>query len=101
MPNISLEEANVLQNLLVVSRGESGSRSRETTDIEDLHRLFEDKDKMGFIGRSLPSTLRKSKRILGLPNRSDNKHVVSSAMLEAARTRTVKVRTSVDLVVLF
>lgn len=92
MPNISLDEANVLESLLAISRRESKSSSGKLTDIEDLHKLFEDKDKIDVLSRSFPSTLRKAKRILGLPNRSDRKRVASSAILEAARTQTVKVR---------
>lgn len=92
MPNILLDDANVLAGLLSISRCEDRSRSKEISDIEDLHKLFEDKDRVESLSRSFPSTLRKSKRILGLLDRSDRKHTAYSAMLEAARTRTIKVR---------
>jgi hypothetical protein len=97
MPNISLDQANVLENLLNLSRGnEIESRTEKLTDIEDLHTLFADKPKLSALERAFPSTVRKSKRILGLPNRSSETHVSFSATVEAARTSTIKVRVIID-----
>lgn len=94
MPNISLDEANVLESLLVISRNHGGrSRSHDLADIEDLHTLFADKPKMIALERLFPSTMRKSKRILGVPNRKHKSaHVSASAKVEAARTNTIRVR---------
>jgi hypothetical protein len=101
MPNISLDQAGVLASLLVISRGdESESIPKKVTDIEDLHTLFEDKPKTRSLERAFPSTLRKSKRILGLPNRSNEKYVSSSAIVEAVKTNTIKVRDVTDCVLL-
>jgi len=101
MPNVSLDQAHLLDSLLVISRGkEIDSMPKKLTDIEDLHRLFADKTKLNALERAFPSTLRKSKRILGLPNRSNGRHISSSAKVEAARTNTIQVRAFLDCVLL-
>jgi hypothetical protein len=97
MPNITLDQAQVLDGLLVISRGkENESRPRRITDIEDLHRLFADNTKLNVLERAFPSTFRKSKRILGIPNRNNGRHTSSSAIVEAARTNMIKVRWPLD-----
>lgn len=92
LSNISLDDAAVLKSLLIISRGRHGVRQKELPDIEELHTLFSDKSKVMDMEREFPSTLRKSKRILGIPNRryKDGKIIPSSAKVEAARSRTVK-----------
>jgi hypothetical protein len=97
MPNISLDQAGVLESLLVISRGDKTAPNK-ITDIEDLHTLFADKPKLRALERAYPSTLRKSKRILGLPNRSNERHISSSANVEAARTNTIRVRIHLDII---
>lgn len=92
MPNISLHQATVLESLLAISRDhEIEPRPKPITDIEDLHVLFADRPKLSALERAFPSTLRKSKRILGLPNRSNDRHVSFSPNVEATRTNTIKV----------
>ena len=93
LSNISLDDAAVLESLLVISRGRHGVRQKEVLpDIEELHTLFLDKPKIMDMELEFPTTLRKSKRILGIPNRQykDGKIIPSSAKIEAARSRTVK-----------
>lgn len=94
MPNISLDDAHVLENLLDISRRYSEApRLHDKTEIEDLHRLFADKSKQDALEQSYPSTFRKAKRILGIPNRSDKKRRSISSSVEAARTKRIQVRT--------
>lgn len=93
LSNISLDDAAVLESLLVISRGRQDGQHKELLpDIEELHMLFADKPKAVDMEREFPTTLRKSKRILGIPNRryKDGKIIPSSAKIEAARSHTVK-----------
>src|ERR1700734_3522856 len=47
MPNISLDQAHVLDSLLVISRDhQTEPRPKPITDIEDLHILFADRPKL-------------------------------------------------------
>jgi hypothetical protein len=92
MPNISLDQAAVLENLLLASRSlDDNSTSTKLTDIEDLHRVIADQTKFQTLENSFPTTVRKAKRILGLPRRSRPSAVVASAAVEASRTHTLRV----------
>jgi hypothetical protein len=97
IPNISLDDAKSITSLLDMSRGGSGSggkqsRSHELTDIEDLHELLGDKNRMAVLHGALPSTMKKVKRILGISAKKNTESAQSSAAVEAARTRSIKVR---------
>ncbi|KAJ7287131.1 P-loop containing nucleoside triphosphate hydrolase protein [Mycena rebaudengoi] len=89
MPNISLDEVRSIRTLLGISRGTAGRESAEpaTTDIEDLHLLMANGDKLKEIEKSFPSTVKRVKRILAISTRASR---VSPA-LEAARTKEIKV----------
>jgi hypothetical protein len=91
MPNISLDEVRSIRTLLGISRGTAGRESAEpaTTDIEDLHLLMANGDKLKEIEKSFPSTVKRVKRILAISTRASR---VSPA-LEAARTKEIKVGT--------
>ena len=91
MPDISLEQAKVLDSLLMASREQGSVRVHGLRDIEDLHRLATDQPKLEALGRSFPSTIRQAKRLLGLPVRP-SKLPVSSAIVEAALTKKIQVR---------
>lgn len=94
MPNISLEQAKVLKSLLSISH-DSNSQSLgapSVTDIEDLHTLIEDRSKLDNLAISFPSTVKKARRILGLPTRSATRRVPSSAVVDAAISRRIEVR---------
>ncbi|KAJ7209787.1 hypothetical protein GGX14DRAFT_364698 [Mycena pura] len=85
MPNISLGQVETIRTLLGISRG-FGATGTADTDIEDLHLLFGDVNKLRKIEHSYPSTLKKVKRILAIQRNS-----LASPVLEAARTRKVQV----------
>jgi hypothetical protein len=88
MPNISVEQAKVLEHLLTISQG--GAKTRGVTDIEDLHTLIEDHPRLAVLETSSPSTVRNAKRILGIPIRR-SRETTSSAIVEAARKETIQV----------
>jgi hypothetical protein len=92
IPNISLEDAKDLGNLLVGSRGLGGQKlSRGLNDIEDLHMLISNQARFHAVEESFPGTTRKAKRILGLPLRKISGAQPVSAAVEAARTNTIQV----------
>ncbi|KAJ6497569.1 hypothetical protein C8R45DRAFT_822435 [Mycena sanguinolenta] len=84
MPNISLAEVKPIRNLLGISRGFSTEDS--ATDIEDLHLLLGDAEKLDRIRKSFPSTLKKTKKILAV-----QRFASVSPMVEAARSKAVQV----------
>lgn len=88
MPNISLAEADTLSSLLAILHT---SQANDMTDIEELHTLFKDLPRMGHLANTFPSTFRKAKRILGIPNRTNKQSVSVSPMVEAARTNNITV----------
>ncbi|TEB37698.1 hypothetical protein FA13DRAFT_1621598 [Coprinellus micaceus] len=84
MPNVSIPDARVLQDMLS-SSGRSGS------DIEDLHRLVsEDLPK---IEQKFPIVAKKGKRVLGIRRKkvSDKYSAQVSPILESARAGKVEV----------
>jgi hypothetical protein len=91
MPNISLDQAQVLQSLLVSYRErEDRLYTNETSDIEDLHLLFAEGATREGLERDIPGTVRTAKRILGIPLRK-SKSSPRSSMLEAALSRKIMV----------
>ena len=88
MPNISLDEAQVLKTLLHASRSLS-KRSKQLTDIEDLHELIAQPYVLRQIQRTSPSIVKKSRRILSLTKKV---RVEPSPVVEAARSHEPQVR---------
>jgi hypothetical protein len=91
MPNISLDQAAVIENLLRASRRLDNPSSAPLSDIEDLHTLIADQTKFKALEASFPGTTKRAKRILGLPPRTRPSVVVTSAAVEARRSNTVQV----------
>lgn len=87
IPNISLDDEHMLQGLLAIARG----TGHKTTDIEDLHLLIEDARRFQLAEVTYPSTIKKAKRILALPLRRNIRDTLRSPIVEAARTRSLKV----------
>lgn len=95
MPNISIEEARVLKDLLRMSRPWTSPHS--LTDIEELHNLVERRE-LDKLKKTSPSVVKKAKEILALPKkfrRIDRQ--LQSPMIEAARTKIIQVKPSVHL----
>jgi hypothetical protein len=91
MPNITIEQAGVLENLLRYSREQEASASESVTDIEDLDRLIRNGPRLQGLDASVPTIVRKAKRILGIPVRR-TKQVISSPIIDAAKTGEIQVR---------
>jgi len=90
MPNISIEEARVLKDLLRMSRPWSSPRT--LPDIEELHNLVEHRE-LDNLKRTSPSVVKKAKEILALPKKSRRiGHQLQSPMIEAARTKLIQVK---------
>ena len=87
MPNISIDEAKALKDLLRMSRKTSG-----LTDIEELHNIVSEHRNLAGITKSSPSLVRKAKQILSLPKKVPaNGHPMPSPLLEAARKKQIQV----------
>jgi preprotein translocase subunit Sss1 len=86
MPNISIEDARVLKDLLRMSRPPNRS---SLPDIEELHNLIQ-RDRLENLTRTSPSVVKKAKEILALSKKPRKKETLSP-MIEAARTKTIQV----------
>jgi hypothetical protein len=84
IPNVSIDDAKVLKDLLRASRA-----IPPLTDIEELHELMMNPAKLEQIAKTSPTVLRKAKQILLLPKRK--KGILISPAVEAARTRQIQV----------
>lgn len=101
MPNISIDDARVLKDLLQLSRVSAPFSSDEKlTDIEQLHDLFVQPRKLDIISRRSPALVKKSKQILGVSRRRINKGPLLSPSVEAATENTIQVSSGVLLLFL-
>jgi len=96
MPNISIDDARVMKDLLRVSRfnGSFNASDKPLTDIEELHELVQDHAKLEKIAKSSPTVVKRAKQILSLPKKIRVHQEVESPVIEAARTNRIQV--SVD-----
>jgi hypothetical protein len=94
IPNLQLADVHVLRQLL-----SAAYPTQRSTDIEDLHSLFQDVDLQKNLENRLPTTMRRAKRILGFPPRRGiaTQH---SPMIEAARTHEPQVATNYNVALL-
>lgn len=88
IPNISIDDAHVLKDLLRISHTLAIS---PITDIEDLHLLLSAPSRLGSLSKSSPSLLKRSKQILALPRRRAINSALLSPVVEAVRLNEVKV----------
>ena len=99
MPNISIDDAKVLKDLLRLS-DVSAPFNESLTDIEQLHDLFAKPRKLDIIlGRS-PALVKKSKQILAIPRKRMKRGPILSPLVEAARENMVQVSSEVPCHVL-
>ncbi|PPQ97622.1 hypothetical protein CVT26_002553 [Gymnopilus dilepis] len=94
MPNVSIDDAHVLKDLLRISRGSSRPPlERPLPEIEELHKLFEDDTKLDLLAKS-PVALNKARQILSVPKNSSSMQGrlgVCSPVVEASRSRRIQV----------
>lgn len=93
MPNISLDDAKALKDLLRDARRASPPNQGERlTDIEDLHRLVANHAKLDGIAKTSPTVVKKAKQVLQLPKKFRPQiGPLSSPIIEAARTKGIRV----------
>lgn len=93
MPNISLDDAKVLKDLLRDARRASPpNKGERLTDMEDLHRLVANHTKFDNIAKSSATVVKKAKQILQLPKKFRPQIGSNpSPIVEAARTKEIQV----------
>jgi hypothetical protein len=96
MPNISIDNARVLKDLLRLSHVSAPFNSDEKlTDIEQLHDLFAKPRRLDIISGRSPALVKKSKQILGVSRKRTKKGPLLSPSVEAARENAIQVSTEV------
>lgn len=93
MPNISIDDARVLKDLLRLSRGPALPKSeKRLPDIEELHELFGDRAKVDYLAKSSPSVVKRARQILAIPKKvSMGQKSMRSPVIEASRTKEIQV----------
>uniref|UniRef100_A0A8H7Y8C3 Uncharacterized protein n=1 Tax=Psilocybe cubensis TaxID=181762 RepID=A0A8H7Y8C3_PSICU len=93
MPNISIDDAKTLQDLLRISRVSSIPNSGvRLPDIEELHQLVGNTTKFETIAKSSPIIVKRAKHILGLPKKTRMQNVAAySPAIEAVRRNNVQI----------
>ncbi|KAF8963694.1 hypothetical protein BDZ97DRAFT_1819948, partial [Flammula alnicola] len=93
MPNISIDDAGALKDLLRISFVSAlPNRDESLSDIEELHELVANPAKLEDIARSSPTVVKKAKQILSLPKRVRmKKGAAQSPIVEAARTHEIQI----------
>lgn len=96
MPNISIEDARVLKDVLRMSRPRIWNSPHSLPDIEELHNVI-NRGELENLKRISPSLVKKAKGILALQNAHRQTGQSKSPMVEAARTKAIQVKPSVHL----
>lgn len=93
MPNISIDDAKILKDLLRVYRVSSFPKSDvRLPDIEELHELVGNTARLDSIAKSSPTVVKRAKQILTLPKKIRVQQVtVHSPVIEAVRTNNIQV----------
>ena len=89
MPNISIQDANVLLDVLNISRNHR--QADKLTDIEDLQATIQSRDDISYLERNHPTIVKRVKRILNM--RKLDVHNYSSPVIDAALTKQTQVST--------
>lgn len=90
IPNLTTEQAQVLKDSLRITHMSTSSNAK-LTDIEDLHYLLSNPNRMKMLARKSPSLLRKVKRTLSIPKGAIFDKGIFSPVVEAARVKQVQV----------
>ncbi len=94
IPNLPVEDAHVLRNLLRLGRGRTQRASEPLTDIEELNVLVNTEGLLRQIATQDSSTVKKSRRMLAIPRRKRLPSTTASPVVEAARSMQAQVRMS-------
>ncbi|KDR75650.1 hypothetical protein GALMADRAFT_248246 [Galerina marginata CBS 339.88] len=93
MPNISVDDARVLRDLLRVSRITASPKSeKHLPDIEELHELVGNHTKLDQLAKSSPTVVKRAKQILALPKKVRVQQIsTTSPVVQAARSKKIQV----------
>lgn len=86
IPNISLDDVNVLTTMLGVARAEN-PLVPYLPDLEDLEKVTSDSERMERLHVSHPSMLKRARRLLAISRKTGT----GSPVIKAARSGTVQV----------
>lgn len=92
IPNLSVEDAHVLRNLLRLGKGRIQQTSGALTDIEELDVLVNTGGLLKQLAAQDSSTVKKSRRMLAIPRNKRSISTTISPIVEAARSRQAQVR---------
>lgn len=90
--NISQDQQTELRHIIDVSRDmdKRKSRGHDLTDIEELHRIFDDVPRLTKLEKEHPVALKKTRRILGVPVRRRRNTAQNSPAVEAVRLNQIQ-----------
>jgi len=93
MPNISIDDAKALKDLLRDARRASPPNQTDClSDIEELHHLIANHSRLDNIAKSSPTVVKKAKQVLQLPKKvREQAEWLPSPIVEAARTKMLQV----------
>ncbi|KAF9446524.1 hypothetical protein P691DRAFT_673387 [Macrolepiota fuliginosa MF-IS2] len=91
IPNLSVEDARVLKDLLQLGKSRLQQVPEPLTDIEELHTLVRTDSLLKRIAVNGPSTVKKSRQILAIPRRKRLASMIFSPVTEAARSGQTQV----------
>ncbi|KAF8911535.1 hypothetical protein CPB84DRAFT_1722843 [Gymnopilus junonius] len=93
MPNISIDDARALKDLLRISRVPALPKSENRLpDIEQLHELFGHRAKVDLLANLSPMVVKRAKQILAIPKKVAMAQIaIRSPVVEAARTKDIQV----------
>ncbi len=90
MPNISIDDARTLKDLLRMSRV-TPPISKPLVDIEELHNLFSNRHKLERLRKLSPSVVKKANQILAFPKKTcRNEETKRSPLVEAVREKMIQ-----------
>lgn len=96
IPNLSVEEAHVLKDLLRLGRGRLEPAPEPLTDIEELHKLVNTDGLLKRIAAHGSGTVKKSRQMLAIPRQKRLASSTTSPVIEAARSGQIQVRIYAD-----
>jgi hypothetical protein len=92
IPNLSVEDAQVLKDLLHLSRGRMVRASEPLTDIEELDSLVNTEGLLKRLSSRNSSTVKRARQLLAIPRRKRPISGFASPVVAAAIKRKIQVR---------
>jgi hypothetical protein len=92
IPNLAVEDARVLKDLLRIGRRYLEPTVGTLTDIEELYKLVNHDDLLKRISSRNSTTVKKARHLLAVPRRKRLTSATASPVVEAAISRKIQVR---------